>query len=66
MLKGDVSRSGRAQIHMSASQRNLFFCFLFIGFFPLYLMHSNRVPVLQLFGDTMQPSDVGNRIREQQ
>lgn len=30
MTQGDTSRSGRAQMHVSASQRNLFFCFLFV------------------------------------
>lgn len=32
MLQGDTSRSGRAQMPVPASQRNLF-CFLFVGFF---------------------------------
>lgn len=34
MLQGDTSRSGRAQMRVSASQRNLLFCFQFVVFFP--------------------------------
>lgn len=49
------------QIRVSASQRSLFFCILFVGFFfPLHLMRSAGAPLLQLFCDTAQPSNVGN------
>lgn len=63
VLQGDLSRSSRARMCVSASQRNLCSCFLFVCLFFLRLMHTARVPLLQLFCDTAQPSNVGSPAR---